>query len=155
MKFEWTPYRGYKSFSFAPLTGEPGPPGYRELFLRAPYWRTGTPDQRIALVYRGTCNKFVRRVCVPLRPPPPPPPPHKQSDSINQSKVVLTKPHTGREKPHPSTTTEGSKPCVTEVMQARRLDTHLAFTRYCHYQQPINMVWPLQDIVSLRGFIAQ
>ena len=30
-----------------------------------------------------------------------------------QSKV-LTKPHTGKEKPHPSTTTEGSKPCVTK-----------------------------------------
>jgi len=29
--------------------------------------------------------------------------------SINQSKV-LTKPHTGKEKPHPSTATEGSKP---------------------------------------------
>jgi len=28
--------------------------------------------------------------------------------------VVLTKPHTGKEKPHPSTTTEGSKPCVTK-----------------------------------------
>jgi len=31
------------------------------------------------------------------------------SETINQSKV-LTKPHTGKEKPHPSTTTEGSKP---------------------------------------------
>jgi len=33
--------------------------------------------------------------------------------SINQSKVP-TKPHTGKEKPHPSTATEGSKPCVTK-----------------------------------------
>jgi len=31
--------------------------------------------------------------------------------SINQSKI-LTKPHTGKEKPHPSSTTEGSKPCI-------------------------------------------
>ena len=35
------------------------------------------------------------------------------SQSINQSKV-LTKPHTGKDNPHPSTTTEGSKPCVTK-----------------------------------------
>ena len=34
-----------------------------------------------------------------------------KSISINQSKV-LTKPHTGKEKPHPSTATEGSKSCV-------------------------------------------
>ena len=27
---------------------------------------------------------------------------------------VLTKPHTGKEMPHPSTTREGSKPCVTK-----------------------------------------
>jgi len=33
--------------------------------------------------------------------------------SINQSKV-LTKLHTGKEKPHPNTTSEGSKPCVTK-----------------------------------------
>jgi len=39
-----------------------------------------------------------------LAPPPPP---------INRSKV-LAKPHTGKEKPHPSTATEGSKPCVTK-----------------------------------------
>ena len=32
---------------------------------------------------------------------------------IYQSKV-LTQPATGKEKPHPSTTTEGSKPCVTK-----------------------------------------
>jgi len=33
------------------------------------------------------------------------------SQSINQ---ILTKPHTGKEKQHPSTATEGSKPCVTK-----------------------------------------
>ena len=32
--------------------------------------------------------------------------------SIKQSKI-LTEPPTGKEKPHPSTTTGGSKPCVT------------------------------------------
>jgi len=32
---------------------------------------------------------------------------------INQSKV-LTKPHTGKEKPHPSTATKGGKLCVTK-----------------------------------------
>ena len=35
------------------------------------------------------------------------------SQSINHSKI-LTKPHTGKEKPHPSTATEGSNPCVTK-----------------------------------------
>ena len=35
------------------------------------------------------------------------------SESIHQSKV-LPKPHTGKEKPHPSTATEGSTPCVTK-----------------------------------------
>jgi len=35
--------------------------------------------------------------------------------SINRSiKGLQTKPHTGKEKPHPSTATEGSKPCVTK-----------------------------------------
>jgi len=37
----------------------------------------------------------------------------QHTQSINQSNV-LTKPHTGKETPHPSTTTEGSKPCVTK-----------------------------------------
>ena len=35
------------------------------------------------------------------------------NQAINQSRF-LTKPHTGKEKPHPSTATEGSKPCVTK-----------------------------------------
>ena len=39
--------------------------------------------------------------------------PCPQPHTINPSKV-LTKPHTGKEKPHPSTTTEGSKPCATK-----------------------------------------
>jgi len=39
--------------------------------------------------------------------------PSLRPQSINLSKV-LTKPHTGKEKPHPSTTTEGSTPCVTK-----------------------------------------
>jgi len=50
------------------------------------------------------------------------------SQSINQSKV-LTKPYTDKEKPHPSTTTEGSKPCheVTQVWgAANESQQHLA-----------------------------
>jgi len=36
-----------------------------------------------------------------------------ETTSINQSKV-LTTPHTDKEKPHPSTATEGSNPCDTK-----------------------------------------
>ena len=44
---------------------------------------------------------------------------------LNQSKV-LTKPHTGKEKPHPSTATEGSTPCVTKCRRLGGLsDCHL------------------------------
>jgi len=40
--------------------------------------------------------------------------------SINQSKV-LTKPHTCKEKPYPSTATEGSTPCVTKCRRLGEL----------------------------------
>ena len=36
------------------------------------------------------------------------------NQSISNQSKVLTKPHTGKEKPHSSATTEGSKPCVTK-----------------------------------------
>jgi len=40
--------------------------------------------------------------------------PQDTKQMINQSiKGVLTKPHKGKEKPHPSPSTGGSKPCVT------------------------------------------
>ena len=38
---------------------------------------------------------------------------HNDDTAINQSKAI-TKPQTGNEKPHPSTTIGGSKPCVTK-----------------------------------------
>jgi len=52
--------------------------------------------------------------------------------SINQSKV-LTKPHTGKDKPHPSTATEGCKPGVTKC---RRLGGLRAARRHRHRPRP-------------------
>jgi len=34
--------------------------------------------------------------------------------NVYSTRRVLTKPHTGKEKPHPGTATEGSKPCVAK-----------------------------------------
>ena len=81
-------------------------------------------------------------------PPPPPPPPYVlYNSSLNPSSKVLTKPHTGKEKPHPSTATEDSKLCVTKCRRLGGLSPQpLSFSLFRPWK--CWCCWPRFGVVS-------